>query len=115
MDNMTTSTGAAGFAPAQARFALGAPRPGADPDVGSEQGRSVQAGVFGQRFFRTVGALSELEFPPYRYCHERQLAVVDDGSDEPLIHRLVGWDKTTTGSSDSKDKLQEEWTMDFLR
>lgn len=111
MNSMTASTGPGGFGPAQARFALGTARPGAR----SEQGGSLPGGVFGQRFFRTVGRLSELEIPAYRYCHERQLAVADDGSGEPLIRRLVGWDKTTTGSSDSKDKLQEEWTMDFLR
>jgi putative ATP-grasp target RiPP len=109
MSNTTHPQEAACISPAAHRFALGSARPRPRPDGDRQQ----PAQVFGQRFFATAGELSQLVFPAYRYCPERQLAVTEDG--EPLIRRLVGWDKTTTGSSDSKDKLQEEWTMDFLR
>jgi len=109
MSNATHAQDAAGIYPAAHRFALGSACPEPRPD----DDRQPPTEVFGQRFFATVGELSQLVFPAYRYCPERQLAVTEDG--EPLIRRLVGWDKTTTGSSDSKGKPQEEWTMDFLR
>lgn len=112
----------AGFAPPAARFALGTPRPDtppAGPEGGSDResatGEGRPSAVFGQRYFATAGLVADLAFPAYQYCHVRQVAVTDDGEAEPLIRRLSAWDKTTTGSSDSKDKLQEEWTMDFLR
>jgi hypothetical protein len=100
--------------PPGSRFALGTPRPDRPP-AARTQAEPEQARVYGQRFLVTAGSVADLAFPAYRYCHQRQLAVTDDAEAAPLIRRLTGWDKTTTGSSDSKDKLQEEWTMDFLR
>ncbi|HSV64489.1 MAG TPA: putative ATP-grasp-modified RiPP [Mycobacteriales bacterium] len=100
--------------PAGSRFALGAPRPAG---VGGVVAASAPVGVrpFGLRLFRHACYLGDMGLPAYRYCPVRQVAVADDGSGEPLVRRLVGWDKTTTGSQDGEEAPQEEWTMDYLR
>lgn len=102
------------LAPVGMRFALATPRP-AVPGAVSETAEGRAARPFGLRFFRPAGDLRNMELPAYRYCPVRQVAVTDDGIGEPLIRRLVSWDKTTTGETDSQGQPQEEWTMDFMR
>ncbi|HEU0127543.1 MAG TPA: hypothetical protein VFQ48_02920 [Pseudonocardiaceae bacterium] len=50
---------------------------------------------------------------PYRYCPVRQLSVVDDGTDEPLLTRIVNWDSTTIGQLDGAKGPSEEWKLDY--
>jgi hypothetical protein len=43
----------------------------------------------------------------------RQLSVVDDGTDEPLLTRIVNWDSTTIGQLDGAKGPSEEWKLDY--
>jgi putative ATP-grasp target RiPP len=116
---VTTSTVRAGrgesgeLAPAGVRFALATPHPARRP--GPERSAAAPVPPFGMRLYKPAGNLCEVTLPPHRYCPQRQVAVTDDDVAEPLIRRLVDWDRTTTGSTDGKDRPQEEWTMDYLR
>jgi putative ATP-grasp target RiPP len=103
-----------GLAPVAARFALAAPHP-ARAGHPPEEPAGSPVRPFGLRLFKPAGHLREVTLPPYRYCPVRQVAVTTDEPAEPLIHRLVDWDRTTTGQTDGKDRPQEEWTMDYLR
>lgn len=100
---MTRFTGAA-LAPIGCQFALARPihdPPPADDGSGPEP--------FGLRFFRPT---EKLGAPPrFRYDHERQLAVTDDGT--PLIMMPGAPEKTTTGTSDGKNPRGEEFRIDF--
>ncbi len=96
------------LAPAESRFPLSV-RSGSSP--------SPQTGSrhrpFGLRFY--VPADTEPQqrtgwgAVAYRYCERRQVAVADDGTDEPMLYRSPGWDRTTTGNMDGT----EEWKLDY--
>lgn len=95
------------------RFALGRPVDGTTygrpPGTGSS---TTTVRPFGLRFFRPAAAATGPEIA-YRYCPIRQMSVVDDGTDEPLITRIMNWDQTTTGEFDGKGKPSEEWKLDY--
>ncbi len=92
------------------RFALGRPRD--EATYGRPPGDSGTERPFGLRFFRPAVTATGPEVA-YRYCPVRQMSVVDDGTDEPLITRIVNWDTTTTGQFDGAGKPSEEWKMDY--
>ncbi len=64
---------------------------------------------FGLRFFRATDAPGDWLGVPFRYCERRQVAVTDDGTDEPMLSRIMSWDHTTTGNLDGN----EEWKLDY--
>lgn len=92
------------------RFALG--RPHAEMTYQAIRSGDRPSRPFGLRFFRPAG---EARGPglPYRYCPFRQLSVVDDGSEELVLNRVVNWDHTTTGELDGSKGPSEEWKMDY--
>lgn len=93
------------------RFALGRPRGGlTDP---SPEGGGTAGRPFGLRFFTPAAETEGPPLPPYRYCPARQLSVVNDGTDEPLLTRIMDWDHTTTGQLDGAKGPSEEWRLDY--
>jgi putative ATP-grasp target RiPP len=90
----------------QSRFPLTRTRSVAGDD-GEVQPSRVRP--FGLRFFRPAAAAAVWSGVPFRYCDRRQIAVADDGSDEPMLTRIASWDHTTTGNLDGN----EEWKLDY--
>lgn len=48
----------------------------------------------------------------YRYCPDRQVAVMLAEPAEPLHEQVAGWTHTTIGNKDGNDPAQEDWKMD---
>lgn len=103
------------LAPAESRFPLAAPRLGA-PTASASPGSRFRP--FGLRFYvpsevhlsaGSEGGGGPWQPVPFRYCERQQVAVADDGSDEPMLRRVLGWDHTTTGNMDGN----EEWKLDY--
>lgn len=73
---------------------------------------------FGMRFTTTVDRTPRA-VPPWYFCPDRQIAVVDDGSGDAWYRRLeaagTGSKDTTGPSPDGQGSTgNEEWTPDFL-
>lgn len=92
------------------RFALG--RPHDESTYGTSEADGESARPYGLRFFRPAVAPTGPGVE-YRYCPVRQMAVADDGTDEPLITSMMNWDPSTTGQQDGAGKPSEEWKLDY--
>ncbi len=92
----------------ESRFPLTRDRSVAGDDVDTDAQPSPVR-PFGLRFFRATDVSDGWSGVPFRYCERRQVAVADDGSDEPMLSRVASWDHTTTGNLDGN----EEWKLDY--
>lgn len=107
---MTTGDDA-GFSMVSSRFALGRPNTSGTGETAGDPPHVRGRRPYGMRFFEAVDD-SGTVLPRYRYCPDQQVAVSDDGADEPLVTRIVGWDRTTSGQHDGNKGPQEEWHLD---
>lgn len=87
----------------------------ASPQVPSRPG----VRPFGLRFATTATDRSEPKVLSWRFCPERQIAVVDDGTAEPWYRRLkaagTGSMDTTGPTPDGQGSTgNEEWTPDYM-
>jgi len=73
---------------------------------------------FGLRFAVAADRRAAETLPPWRYCPQRQIAVVDDGTGEAWFRRMEAGtgSKSTTGASPDGGPStgNEEWTPDFM-
>ncbi len=94
-----------------ARFSLGRAR--FDVPVSIEAPSELGVRPYGLRFAVDV-ARSRVALGPWRFCHERQIAVTDDDHAVPWYRTLVDVTMPTTGESTDGGPSTggEEWSPD---